>query len=185
MERDGLRFRSGRMCLDLTATVVGRYRADKTDQLADSDDLIRWLRAVGLPHPRGRVTDDTVAQARELREAVYRLVHPTLRHTVDPEDVAVVNTWAALPDVAPQLAGDARSSYQLAARRPVEAALSALARDAVLLLAGGILAGVRECARADCSVMFLDTSRPGQRRWCDMAACGNQAKARRHRAQLR
>jgi predicted RNA-binding Zn ribbon-like protein len=131
------------------------------------------------------MADTSVVQARELREAVYRLVHPDLRRTVDAEDVAVVNSWAALPDAAPQLADGARSSYRLAARRPVEAALSAIARDTVALLSDELLARVRECARPDCAVLFLDTSRPGQRRWCDMAVCGNRIKARRHREQSR
>ena len=30
------------------------------------------------------------------------------------------------------------------------------------------------------SLWFLDTSRPGTRRWCSMAACGNRDKAIRH-----
>jgi predicted RNA-binding Zn ribbon-like protein len=30
--------------------------------------------------------------------------------------------------------------------------------------------------------VFYDTSRTGRRRWCDMATCGNRAKAARHRA---
>jgi predicted RNA-binding Zn ribbon-like protein len=33
--------------------------------------------------------------------------------------------------------------------------------------------------------VFFDESRGGQRRWCDMATCGNQAKAARHRARAK
>lgn len=124
-----------------------------------------------------------LARARELREAGYRLLHPALRENPDPADVDVVNRWAALPDPAPRLAGDARSRTTLA-ELPLQAGLSAVARDVVDLLCGEWLDRVRECDRARCSVLFLDASRPGQRRWCDMAVCGNQAKARRHR-QLR
>jgi predicted RNA-binding Zn ribbon-like protein len=40
----------------------------------------------------------------------------------------------------------------------------------------------RICANDMCQWIFFDESRPGNRRWCDMATCGNQAKARRHRA---
>jgi len=39
---------------------------------------------------------------------------------------------------------------------------------------------VRGCANPDCVLWFLDTSRPGTRRWCSMAACGNRDKAIRH-----
>jgi predicted RNA-binding Zn ribbon-like protein len=28
--------------------------------------------------------------------------------------------------------------------------------------------------------LFVDESKNGTRRWCDMTACGNRAKARRH-----
>ena len=40
----------------------------------------------------------------------------------------------------------------------------------------------RICANDTCAWVFFDESRPGNRRWCDMATCGNRAKARRHRA---
>ena len=39
---------------------------------------------------------------------------------------------------------------------------------------------VAACANPDCVLWFLDTSRPGTRRWCSMAACGNRDKAIRH-----
>jgi predicted RNA-binding Zn ribbon-like protein len=39
---------------------------------------------------------------------------------------------------------------------------------------------IRGCANPDCVLWFLDTSRPGTRRWCSMAACGNREKAIRH-----
>jgi predicted RNA-binding Zn ribbon-like protein len=39
----------------------------------------------------------------------------------------------------------------------------------------------RVCANDACQWLFFDESRPGNRRWCDMATCGNQAKARRPR----
>jgi predicted RNA-binding Zn ribbon-like protein len=39
---------------------------------------------------------------------------------------------------------------------------------------------VRACAGEDCVLWFLDVSRPGTRRWCSMAGCGNRDKAVRH-----
>jgi predicted RNA-binding Zn ribbon-like protein len=39
---------------------------------------------------------------------------------------------------------------------------------------------IRQCANPQCLWLFLDASKNGTRRWCDMAACGNRAKARRH-----
>ena len=55
------------------------------------------------------------------------------------------------------------------------------ASDALIL---GELARVRRCADPRCSRVFQDETRNGRRRWCDMATCGNRAKAARHRMKL-
>jgi predicted RNA-binding Zn ribbon-like protein len=34
----------------------------------------------------------------------------------------------------------------------------------------------------DCSLVYVDTSRPGRRRWCSMEHCGNRHKVRTLRA---
>ncbi|MFI5311555.1 MAG: CGNR zinc finger domain-containing protein [Gemmatimonadales bacterium] len=52
-------------------------------------------------------------------------------------------------------------------------------------LVNGELARVRRCADPRCSRVFFDGSRNGKRRWCDMATCGNRAKAARHRRKLK
>ena len=44
------------------------------------------------------------------------------------------------------------------------------------------LSRVRRCADPRCHRVFYDRTRNGARRWCDMATCGNRAKAARHRA---
>jgi predicted RNA-binding Zn ribbon-like protein len=48
-------------------------------------------------------------------------------------------------------------------------------------LVTGSLDRVRRCADGRCPRVFLDTTKNGRRRWCDMATCGNRAKAQRHR----
>jgi predicted RNA-binding Zn ribbon-like protein len=62
------------------------------------------------------------------------------------------------------------------------AALATLARDAVDLFGGPLAGRIRVCSADDCGLLFVDTSRPGQRRWCSMERCGNRAKVREHRA---
>ncbi|HEX8725108.1 MAG TPA: CGNR zinc finger domain-containing protein, partial [Gemmatimonadaceae bacterium] len=59
----------------------------------------------------------------------------------------------------------------------VESAADALIRDE--------LSRVRRCADPRCHRVFYDVTRNGGRRWCDMATCGNRAKAARHRARNR
>jgi predicted RNA-binding Zn ribbon-like protein len=49
-------------------------------------------------------------------------------------------------------------------------------------LIGEELPRVRRCADPRCHRVFLDSTKNGLRRWCDMGTCGNRAKAARHRA---
>ncbi len=56
------------------------------------------------------------------------------------------------------------------------------AADALIL---GELARVRRCADPRCARVFFDGTKNAARRWCDMATCGNRAKAARHRARLK
>ncbi|GAA2162718.1 CGNR zinc finger domain-containing protein [Actinomadura napierensis] len=71
---------------------------------------------------------------------------------------------------------DAAGRLRHHAAEPVTAMLAVLARDALDLVASTALARVRACAGDRCGALFLDTSRPGTRRWCSMNTCGNRAK---------
>lgn len=44
---------------------------------------------------------------------------------------------------------------------------------------------LRICHGTNCSWLFVDRSKAGRRRWCDMAVCGNTAKSRRFQARAR
>jgi predicted RNA-binding Zn ribbon-like protein len=57
--------------------------------------------------------------------------------------------------------------------------VAAIVEDAARLLTSDQLPRVRVCAAKDCGWLFLDTSKSGRRRWCDMADCGNREKQRR------
>jgi predicted RNA-binding Zn ribbon-like protein len=60
--------------------------------------------------------------------------------------------------------------------------LTSLAVDVLTLLADDEALGrLRECENADCTRLYVDTSRAGTRRWCGMSGCGNRAKVARFR----
>ena len=181
---DGFRFLGGRLSLNFVASLTGRYRGGGEEQLARPDDLGRWFRAAGLIVEAPRVRPAELMQARELREAVYRLVRPDTRDDPRPPDIETLNLWAGQCGLRPLLGEDARS-VRLVAKHPVQACLTAVAADAIDIVAGPQLAFVRECVRAECSVLFFDASRSRQRRWCDMTRCGNRSKAARHRLRNR
>jgi len=61
------------------------------------------------------------------------------------------------------------------------AARATLARATVELLGGPGADQLKECVGERCTRLFLDSSRRGTRRWCDMSECGNRAKAAAYR----
>lgn len=56
-----------------------------------------------------------------------------------------------------------------------------VADSAAEMLVDGGVSRVRTCADVRCGRAFVDSTRNGRRRWCDMGTCGNRAKAARHR----
>jgi predicted RNA-binding Zn ribbon-like protein len=58
--------------------------------------------------------------------------------------------------------------------------LAPVVRAAADLATSAELSRIRECGSDTCFWLFLDRSKNGTRRWCDMKVCGNRAKARRH-----
>jgi predicted RNA-binding Zn ribbon-like protein len=168
--RDGFKFRGGHPALDLTATLAAR-RGTARELLATTVDLRRWLTAAGLPC--ARVTTADLRDFRRFREALYRLVRATVTSRGLPAaDRTVINGFAALAPSSPRLG----PRGPIARPETARSALAALARAAVALFAPPVRARLRGCEGPTCSLVFLDTSRPGRRRWCSMAACGNRAK---------
>ena len=174
-------FRSGRLCLDFVATLGSRGQLN-LERLREPGDLERWLAQAGLGAP-GSASQADLADALRLREAIYDLVllDPGRRL---PAAARVVNQMAAPAPLAPELDDSGRGSAW-APGGTVTQALSSVARDAIDLLSGPLIGRVRSCAGPDCTILFIDTSRPGTRRWCSMEACGNQAKSAGLRQQRR
>jgi len=176
------RFRSGRPSLDFAATLGGRHR-EPVERLAEPEDLARWLRESGMIDISRSPTKGELAAAKDLREVIYRIAVAVIAGTpLRWDDTDLLNHYAAVPPVVPVLRPD-RTLARLAAD-PVAAALSSLARDAIELVAGEHAAGLRECSKPDCSLLFVDTSRSGARKWCSMETCGNQDKVQRYRQRV-
>lgn len=172
-------FTAGRPSLDLVATIGERWRR-AFERLRTPADLGRWAVQGGfVQHPPAVRAVDLDA-ARQLRASIARLVFARADdEPLPPSDRDEVNLAAAFPDVPPAL--DPVGGLAGPGKAPIAAVLSTVARDAIDLLANGDPTRVRECAADDCSLLFYDASRPGTRRWCSMAACGNRAKTTRYR----
>jgi len=173
-------FDAGALCLQLAVTGGEDERA-RWETLHSPADLQRWLRICPLAVSSVAVSADDVVAARRLREAIYqvalRLAHD---EPVRREDAVTINRFAAAPPLVPELDPQLERSWA----RPVTAAqaLSTLARDAVDLFAGPHASRNRQCGGERCGLLFVDTSRPGKRRWCSMQRCGNLHKQRTFRS---
>jgi predicted RNA-binding Zn ribbon-like protein len=183
-------FIGGNLALDFANTVHSFLLRDPQDDLKTPADLIDWGVQAGLikEHECSRLLRKTdiadLRRARELRKIVYYLF-ARVAQTGRPEHVTLIRFDRLLRDAM------ARASIQKSGQRyelgcspdtsPLDRLHFAVIRAALELVTSGKLGRVRQCQGDTCSWLFLDTSRNGMRRWCDMQACGNRAKVRRFR----
>jgi len=180
--RDGDTFEvaTGALCLDFVYT-GGAAERRHWESLHEPDDLTQWFFDSRLaeiaPIPVGlRLTDKDLEAAYALRETLWRVVNDLADgRSASLADAAVLNAWARMPDL-PLIFNNGRAAWAEPAAG--SQLLSALARDAIALVTGRLRGRVRRCAADDCTLLFVDTSRPGARRWCAMTRCGNRTKAR-------
>jgi predicted RNA-binding Zn ribbon-like protein len=179
----------GRPALDFVNTRRERWRRD-VECLLSVDEVVMWLVRAGLlPQPM-RAPASVLAEARVLREAIDAGVRAAVSGTTpDRAAVAVIDDWLALAGSRPALVTSPFGRPVLSERVRVDSprrALGMVAYDAARML--GIdseRTRVRICGSDTCSARFYDRSPAGARRWCSMALCGNQNKARRFRERAR
>ncbi len=176
--RDGARWRfdPGALFLEFLLT-GGPGDLAVWDRLRQPADLREWVDVSRLELSGAQVTaaDADLEPARRLRDALWRATRAAIAgDQVGGADRSAIERAAAAAPLVPTWAGW---------RTPADAAavLSTVARDAIAVLTGPARERVRECAADDCRLVFLDTSRPGGRRWCSMQRCGNRHKVREHR----
>lgn len=179
--RDGFRFRGGHAALDFAATLAARMKPSPRDLLATPADLDRWLAAAGLASRLPSTADD-LSSARALREAIYALSTAVIAGgPMLPDAVTTLNRIAQAPSAVPHLGEDG----SLRLDGSPGAFLATLARDAIQLFGADPDGRLRQCESDGCALLFLDTSRGGDRRWCSMTGCGNKAKVAEFRRRRR
>jgi predicted RNA-binding Zn ribbon-like protein len=175
-------FDAGAVCLDFAHT-GGEGQYTKFETLHEPAHLGDWLAqpplAAVMTVP---VTARELTAAKALRQAIWEAAHArAAQRPLPTEAVATINRAAAAAALTPELAADGTTSRW---RTPVRTtqALSTLAREMIELLSGPLSERIRECASDNCPLVFVDSSRPGARRWCTMERCGNRHKLRALRA---
>jgi predicted RNA-binding Zn ribbon-like protein len=179
--REGTRwwFDSGAISLDFAYTgSMGDNPA--WEQLRAPSELATWL-AGRFERVDATATERELVDALALRSAIAGVAH-ALNEKREPnaDDIDTINLFAATPNIPPALPGGNRHAGRSSVR--VGQALATIARDAVELFHENANNRLRECAAADCQLIFYDESRSNNRRWCSMQRCGNRSKVRAHRA---
>ncbi len=163
-----------------------------TETLVQPKDLGDWL-AANAPMPglrngkrRAEVGIETLFDdALRLREAIYRIFLAIGEGQPHPaRDFQIFNS--ALAQTPRRLGISARGgaySWVVATPSPsLGGALAPVIWSAADLLTHAGERRIRRCANDKCRWVFVDRSKGGTRRWCDMNSCGNRAKAHRHYA---
>lgn len=188
-----------RLWLDFINTDDVR-RGVRVDVLRDFNLLVQWLEAAGVldaeraagmrrrarQQPAGATA--ALADARRVRAALRALAERGASdEAVRMEVVSEINRVLGRSAGTRRLEGRSDGSF-VRSFVPVGDAFAGLmiplvesAADALVL---GELSRVRRCADPRCPRVFHDSTKNGRRRWCDMATCGNRAKAARHRRKL-
>jgi predicted RNA-binding Zn ribbon-like protein len=187
----------GRLCLDFVNTVDPRSPGERRDYLTNYQALLDWCEFADLRLPRSvawlhrsaraepRAAEQAHRHAIAMREALFAVINSSrLGATVRRADLAELNLALGESIGHRTLTPDDRGGVREGWRSSDELTqvLWPVAIDAWDLLTEPELTQVRQCPldSGGCGWMFLDASRAGNRRWCDMRTCGNRAKARAH-----
>jgi len=155
-----------------------------TDELADAVAATRWLREHGLLAGRERVTDGDLSRLMAVREALRDLAGANAGEDVPDSSLAVLNK-ASSPLLVRVGESDDAAAELVPERRGVDGAIAALLGAVYTAQVEGTWARLKTCREDVCRWAFYDATKNRSGTWCDMAVCGNRAKARAYRERAR
>jgi len=181
-----LPFVAGHVALDFVNTAEERGHPDASDALGRVADLRLWGQRYGLITGPGVAADEDQAEfdrAIEARELLYALL--LARRTGRPAAEAQVARLTEL-GAAAYRAGNLQSnddgSISWRWDRSELATIRHIAvTGAIDLLQAEPSTRLKQCPGHHCGWFFLDTTKRGNRRWCSMAECGQDAKDEQRR----
>lgn len=186
----------GHPSLDFANTLDDRFASQPAELIPDYQALLAFVAASGMIAQdacnllslwaEGRPREAAVvhATALSLRASIYAVASALVDGLQpDPSDLDVITRISGRARAAGQFVFDGegfRWSWENLAD-DTERPLWQLADAAIELFTREDLTRLRICAANDCGWIFLDETKNRSRKWCDMATCGNRAKAARYR----
>jgi predicted RNA-binding Zn ribbon-like protein len=150
------------------------------DEIAEPDSAAAWFTSRGLLTEAEILNATDVRQAQEMREALRKLL---LAHNGAPLDDAAgdaVNNTAKSAELVVRF--DEHGQAELVPVRPgIDGALGRLIAIVYRSMSEGTWERLKACPEDRCEWAFYDWSKNRSGTWCDMATCGNRAKARAYR----
>jgi predicted RNA-binding Zn ribbon-like protein len=176
---------AGHPALDFLNTVDDRLSPRPDDYLHDAVDLAAWGVAAGLlEDPPAPADDDELAAAIALRAHLTALLDARAAGrpaaTADREALAraVADAYAA-GSLEQDPGGGLRWRWDPSELATVRHRVATAAAE---LLASPAADRIGRCDGQECGWFFLDATKRGNRRWCSMSDCGQEAKSARRRA---
>lgn len=189
----------GHVVLDLVNTVTARNakpiewldgypRLLEWARLSEAfdDDALRAVERLSAKDPAG--AEQALRRLRDLRELLVDAFSAAIERQ-DPPAVNISRLEREWKDAVAHAqfvteAGRLRLGVSVSSSG-LDYLRHELALRAVELLEQLPVERTRICPGSHCGWFFVDQSRGGKRRWCDMATCGNGEKSRRHYARRR
>ena len=188
-ETRSFRFVGEHLALDFVNTRTVE-REGVVEALPTFASALAWFRAAEilsataerslLRHSDPGERADALRRLLAFRALVRDLLDERHRHgTLAPRHVAAINAVLAGSSGRREMidgADGCELRVRYAFERPIDL-LAPLAEAVADLLANEDATRIKRCGSDCCDMYFLDTSRNRSRTWCDMAVCGNRAKA--------
>jgi predicted RNA-binding Zn ribbon-like protein len=184
-----LPFVAGNAGLDFVNTAELRGHPEAGDVIVTAADLWRWGQRYDLLSnvPVDDPGDDELRRAIEARELLYAVFvariqgHAPLRAQLD----RLAELGAAAYAAAVLCCHDTGAVEWHWRRTELSTVRHAAVTDALQLLAQPPTPRLKQCPGDQCGWLFLDSTKRGNRRWCEMRKCGQEAKDDRRRQQRR
>lgn len=188
------------LCLSYANTLSWRGTERPAEQLHDLADLLNWIEQStdtgegataeirDMARDQQKTARAVFAEAIATREVIFRSFSAvaTGERMRDQDFVALQRALAKAPTRNRlERAGERYAWHVDQLRLSVPDILAPVLWSAGDLVLNAQHRRIRQCANVRCLWLFVDESKSGTRRWCDMTSCGNRAKARRHYAKVK